>query len=61
MTTPRRREQLARAQAAQRQREEGEGVVRVLVRIPKGRREQLEALVGEWLLEDLTHPNVAKT
>jgi hypothetical protein len=60
VTTPRRREQLARAQAAKRQREEGEGIVRVLVRIPKRRRAQLEDLIGEWMLEDLAHPDVAE-
>jgi hypothetical protein len=59
MTSPRRREQLARAQEALRQRELREGLVRLTVTIPKRRRTELEDLVGEWMLEDLVNPDVA--
>jgi hypothetical protein len=53
MTTPKRRDEMARAQAALRRREEERGIVRVLVKVHTKRRSQLQATVGEWMLEDL--------
>lgn len=61
MTTPKRRQEMARAQAALRRREEERGIQRVLVKVHKKRRSQLEATVGEWLLEDLVPPDVEET
>jgi hypothetical protein len=47
----------AERQAALRRREQERGIVRVLVRIHKRRRPQLEDIVGEWMLEDLVPPD----
>jgi hypothetical protein len=58
MTTPKRREEMARAQAALRRREQERGIVRVLVKVHAKRRSQLQATVGEWMLEDLVPPDV---
>jgi hypothetical protein len=58
MTTPKRRQVMARAQAALRRRERERGIVRVLVKVHAKRRPQLEDIVGEWMLEDLVPPDV---
>jgi hypothetical protein len=60
MTTDKRRADMARAQAEVRRRERERGLVRVLVTVHKRRRPQLETIVGEWMLEDLTTADVAK-
>jgi hypothetical protein len=61
MTTPKRRQEMARAQAALRRREEERGIVRVLVKVHTKRRPQLQDILGEWMLEDLTPPHVEET
>jgi hypothetical protein len=58
MTTPKRREVMARAQAALRRRERERGIVRVLVKVHMRRRPELEALLGDWMLEDLAPPQM---
>jgi hypothetical protein len=58
MTTPKRRQVMARAQAALRRRERERGIVRVLVKVHMRRRPELEALLGDWMLEDLVPPDV---
>jgi hypothetical protein len=49
---------MARAQAALRRRERERGIVRVLVKVHMRRRPELEALLGDWMLEDLVPPDV---
>jgi len=61
MTTPKRRQENARAQAELRRREQESGFVRVLVKVHVKRRPQLHATVGEWMLEDLAPPHVEET
>lgn len=61
MTPHKRRMDMARAQAELRQRERERGLVRVLVTIPQQRRPQLEAIVGEWMLEVPLNGDVAKS
>lgn len=58
MISPNRLMEMARAQAALRQREQERGIVRVLVKIHKKRRPQLEEIVGEWMFEDLVPPDL---
>lgn len=57
MTTTKRRQVMARAQAAIRRRERERGIVRVLVKIHKKRKPQLEEIVGQWMFEDLVPPD----
>jgi hypothetical protein len=49
---------MARAQAALRRRERERGIVRVLVKVHMRRRPELEALLGDWMLEDLAPPQM---
>lgn len=57
MISPNRLMEMARAQAALRQREQERGIVRVLVKIHKKRKPQLEEIVGQWMFEDLVPPD----
>lgn len=66
MTTPKRRQNVLRAQHSLIKREQEAGIVRVTVRIHKKRRTQLQEIVGQWMFEDIlpeppVPPNVAKT
>lgn len=61
MTTPKRRADMARAQATRRQRERDQGIVRVLVKVHAKRKPQLDEMVGQWMFEDLVPPHVEET
>lgn len=55
MISPKRRQEMARAQAALRCREQDAGIVRVLVKIPQDRKAELQQIAAEWLREAGTH------
>jgi len=58
MSTPKRREVVLRAQRSTIERERERGIVRVLVKVHRHRRQQLEEIIGQWMLEDLAPQDV---